>query len=93
MFLHSSYMHIVGNLFVSLGFADNIEAVAGNFRFMLFTGGGIAASSHVYLGSPATIAGVCCAPCSGCDTIPLCGGLILHWAQSGISPPSWVPIF
>lgn len=85
MFLHGSYMHIVGNLLFLWVFADNIEAVIGNFRFMLFyLGGGIAASlAHVYLGSPATIAGVCCAPCNGCDTIPLCGGLIPSLGASG----------
>jgi membrane associated rhomboid family serine protease len=85
MFLHGSYMHIAGNLLFLWVFADNIEAVIGNLRFLLFYfGGGIAAGlAHVYLGSEASAAAVCCAPCEGCDSLPLCSGLIPSLGASG----------
>ncbi|MFN4081444.1 MAG: rhomboid family intramembrane serine protease [Saprospiraceae bacterium] len=35
-FLHGGWMHLLGNLLFLWIFADNIEAVVGNFRFILF---------------------------------------------------------
>ena len=44
MFLHGSWMHLIGNMLYLWIFADNIEAIIGNFRFLLFyLAGGIAA--------------------------------------------------
>lgn len=36
MFLHGSWMHLIGNMMFLWVFADNIEAVLGNFRFLGF---------------------------------------------------------
>ncbi len=45
MFLHGGWMHLIGNMLFLWVFADNIEAVIGKVRFLLFYfGGGIVAS-------------------------------------------------
>jgi membrane associated rhomboid family serine protease len=36
MFLHSSWMHIIGNMWTLWIFGDNIEDVMGPFRFLIF---------------------------------------------------------
>lgn len=36
IFLHGSWMHLLGNMLYLWIFADNIEAVVGNARFLLF---------------------------------------------------------
>lgn len=36
IFLHGSWMHLLGNMLYLWIFADNIEAVVGNTRFLLF---------------------------------------------------------
>ncbi len=36
MFLHSSWMHLIGNMWTLWIFGDNIEDVMGPFRFLLF---------------------------------------------------------
>ena len=78
LFMHGSYMHIIGNLLFLWVFADNIEAVIGNFRFVLFyLGGGVVASlAHIYLGTPAADTLPCCMPCDGCDGPAMCAGFI-----------------
>ena len=50
MFLHGSVGHIVGNMLFLWIFADNIEAVIGSFRFLLFylAGGLLAHAAHIY---------------------------------------------
>lgn len=46
MFLHGGWMHLIGNMLFLWVFADNIEAVIGNIRFLVFyIGGGLAASA------------------------------------------------
>lgn len=45
MFLHGGWMHLIGNMLFMWVFADNIEAVMGNFNFLIFyLLGGIAAA-------------------------------------------------
>lgn len=45
MFLHGGWMHLIGNMMFLWVFADNIEAVLGNTRFLIFyLLGGIIAS-------------------------------------------------
>ena len=45
MFLHGDFMHLFGNMLYLWIFADNIEAVVGSFRFVVFyVLGGLAAS-------------------------------------------------
>lgn len=36
MFLHGSWMHLIGNMMFLWVFADNIEAVVGNMKFLIF---------------------------------------------------------
>lgn len=61
MFLHGGYMHIIGNMLFLWVFADNIEAIIGNFRFLIFylTGGLLAAALQILLdpGSPVPMVG------------------------------------
>lgn len=56
MFLHGSWMHLIGNMAFLWIFADNIEATVGYFKFILFylSGGVVATLTHVFLniGSP-----------------------------------------
>ena len=50
MFLHGSWMHLIGNMLFLWVFADNIEATIGNFPFLFFylLGGILASLAHVY---------------------------------------------
>lgn len=50
MFIHGGWLHFVGNMLFLWVFADNIEAVIGNFRFLLFylIGGLVAHFAHIY---------------------------------------------
>lgn len=61
MFLHGSWMHLLGNLLYLWIFADNIEAVIGNFRFVLFylAGGLVAGLAQVVISPDSSI------PCIG----------------------------
>lgn len=85
LFMHGSYMHIIGNLLFLWVFADNIEAVIGNFRFLIFyLGGGVIASlAHIYLGTPAADTLPCCMPCDGCEGPVMCAGFIPSLGASG----------
>jgi membrane associated rhomboid family serine protease len=49
MFLHGGWLHLIGNMLFLWVFADNIEAVIGHFRFIIFyiLGGLAAAAAHV----------------------------------------------
>lgn len=50
MFLHGGWMHLIGNMLFLWVFADNIEAVVGNVKFLLFyVLGGLAAHfGHIF---------------------------------------------
>lgn len=50
MFLHGSWMHLIGNMFFLWIFADNIEAKIGSPRFLVFyiIGGLAAHAGHIY---------------------------------------------
>ncbi|MEM9887022.1 MAG: rhomboid family intramembrane serine protease [Bacteroidota bacterium] len=50
MFLHGGWGHIIGNMLFLWVFADNIEAVVGNGRFLIFylLGGLAAHAAHIY---------------------------------------------
>ncbi len=60
MFLHGGWMHLIGNMLFLWVFADNIEAVIGKFRFILFYfGGGLAATAaHIFFNPDSTIPAV-----------------------------------
>lgn len=61
VFLHSGWMHLIGNMLFLAIFADNIEASIGNLRFLLFymVGGIFAALVHCFVLRGSTI------PCIG----------------------------
>ena len=50
MFVHGGWGHIIGNMLFLWVFADNIEAVGGNMRFVIFyiVGGLAAHAAHIY---------------------------------------------
>ena len=50
MFLHGSWMHLIGNMVFLWIFGDNIEATVGNLNFLLFyvLGGVIASLIHAF---------------------------------------------
>lgn len=49
IFLHGSWMHLIGNMLFLWIFADNIEAIIGSTRFIIFylLGGLIASLAHI----------------------------------------------
>ncbi len=49
MFMHGSWMHLLGNMLFLWVFADNIEATVGNFNFLAFylLGGLAATGAHI----------------------------------------------
>lgn len=49
MFLHGGWMHLIGNMLFLWVFADNIEAVLGNWAFLAFyiLGGLAASAAHI----------------------------------------------
>lgn len=49
MFLHAGWMHLIGNMLFLWVFADNIEAIIGNFQFLAFylLGGFAASGAHI----------------------------------------------
>lgn len=57
MFLHGSWMHLIGNMVFLWIFADNIEATIGTSRFLAFylLGGMAAHLGHIYFNMDSTI--------------------------------------
>ncbi len=57
MFLHGGWSHLIGNMLFLWIFGDNVEAVIGNGKFLLFflVGGMIASATHVWMNPESTI--------------------------------------
>lgn len=57
MFLHGSWMHLLGNMMFLWIFADNIEATIGTGRFLIFylLGGLAAHFGHIYFNMDSTV--------------------------------------
>lgn len=57
MFLHGGWMHLIGNMLFLWVFGDNIEAILGKFKFLLFylLGGVIASGAHLLSDPSSTI--------------------------------------
>jgi len=57
MFLHGGWVHLIGNMLFLWVFGDNIEAIIGNFNFLLFyiAGGLAAAIAHIVAGPGSTV--------------------------------------
>jgi len=86
LFLHGSWMHLLGNMLFLWIFADNIEATIGNFKFLLFyILGGLAASAiHIYFNQGGLEMGFCCFPCDAINPCSMQNG-------SNIPCPSYIP--
>ena len=91
MFLHGGWMHLIGNMLFLWVFADNIEAVIGNFKFLAFyiVGGLVGTFAHIYMeawGSDFSAVN-CCIPClsdMNCkDAASICAGYIPSLGASG----------
>jgi membrane associated rhomboid family serine protease len=69
LFLHAGYMHIAGNLLFLWVFADNIEALVGSSKFIMFylAGGVIASLTHIIMDGFGATELNCCQPCLNCQ--------------------------
>lgn len=88
MFLHGGWMHIIGNMLFLWVFADNIEAVVGSFKFLVFyiLGGVFASFAHIYFDGGVSDTMGCCVPCGSveCSTeSKICSGYIPSLGASG----------
>jgi membrane associated rhomboid family serine protease len=67
IFMHGSWMHLIGNMLFLWVFADNIEAKIGSLKFLIFylAGGFFASFAHIYFSTfSADISTISCLPCS-----------------------------
>lgn len=57
MFLHGGWMHLIGNMLFLWVFADNIEALSGSFKFLIFyfLGGLLAHAAHIYFNATSVV--------------------------------------
>ena len=91
MFLHGGWMHLIGNMLFLWVFADNIEAIVGNFKFIIFylLGGLFASAVHIFfdLHNAGSASLNCCIPCASAvacaDPAILCPGYIPSLGASG----------
>ena len=84
MFLHGSWMHLLGNMVFLWVFADNIEARIGSVPFLIFylLGGLIAGFSHIWFSTyNVDLTQIQCLPCS---LINPCGDSEEHVAAAVI---------
>ncbi|MCC6459048.1 MAG: rhomboid family intramembrane serine protease [Saprospiraceae bacterium] len=82
MFLHGSLLHLLGNMLYLWIFADNIEAVVGHVRFVLFyLAGGLVAGLAQVLVDPGS--GVPCVGASGAIA-GVMGAYILMFPKSRV---------
>ncbi len=66
MFMHGSWMHLIGNMLFLWVFADNIEAKIGSVKFLLYylAGGLFATFTHIYFTTLGINASdIMCYPC------------------------------
>ncbi|MFZ1750141.1 MAG: rhomboid family intramembrane serine protease [Saprospiraceae bacterium] len=67
LFMHGSWMHLIGNMLFLWVFADNIEAKIGSVKFLIFylLGGFFASFAHIYFSTVgAELSQIVCLPCS-----------------------------
>lgn len=66
IFMHGSWMHLIGNMLFLWVFADNIEAKIGSAKFLLFylAGGLFASFAHIFFSTYDTdLTQITCLPC------------------------------
>jgi membrane associated rhomboid family serine protease len=77
IFLHGSWMHLLGNMLFLWIFADNIEATIGNFKFLFFyLAGGLAAGIAQVLIEPSSQ--VPCVGASGAIAAVMGAYIVMH---------------
>lgn len=67
VFMHGSWMHLIGNMLFLWVFADNIEAKIGSVKFFIFylAGGLFASFAHIYFSTVnSDVSQFACLPCS-----------------------------
>jgi membrane associated rhomboid family serine protease len=70
IFMHGSWMHLIGNMLFLWVFADNIEVKIGNVSFLIFylLGGLVASLTHIYFSTAGSeLSQIACMPCSVTD--------------------------
>jgi membrane associated rhomboid family serine protease len=77
MFLHGSWLHLIGNMWYLWIFGNNVEDALGRARFVFFYlfGGAVAAAAHIVTGPNSTIPTV---GASGAIAAVLGGYLVLY---------------
>ena len=77
MFMHGSWLHLIGNMWFLWLFGNNIEDSMGHIRFLIFylIGGTVAAGTHVLLNSASAIPTV---GASGAISAVMGGYLLLY---------------
>ena len=67
IFMHGSWMHLIGNMLFLWVFGDNIEAKVGSLKFLIFylAGGIFASFAHIYFSTAGMdLSQITCFPCS-----------------------------
>ncbi len=81
IFMHGSWMHLIGNMLFLWVFADNIESKIGSIKFLIFylAGGFMASFTHIYFSTLSLeISQISCMPCS--DLNPCADGMHISTA-------------
>jgi membrane associated rhomboid family serine protease len=91
MFMHASWMHIIGNMIYLWAFGREIENAMGAIRFAIFyLAGGIVAMSAQILGDP--FANVPCLGASGAIAAVM-GAFIVTFPRDRIRAVLWILVF
>jgi membrane associated rhomboid family serine protease len=91
MFMHASWMHIIGNMIFLWAFGPAMEDVMGHFGFLVFyLGGGVVAMCAQVLGSPNSHV-----PCLGASgaIAAVMGAFIITFPRDRIRTLLWILIF
>lgn len=91
IFMHGSWMHLIGNMLFLWVFADNIEAKIGSLKFLLFyiSGGLFASFAHIYFSTYSEeLSMITCFPCAidnpcSSDNISISSAVIPSLGASG----------
>ncbi|MGQ0562204.1 MAG: rhomboid family intramembrane serine protease [Gemmatimonadota bacterium] len=77
MFLHGSWLHLIGNMWFLWLFGNNVEDSMGHLRYLAFylIGGAVAAAAHIYM-NPASL--VPTVGASGAISAAMGGYLVLY---------------
>jgi membrane associated rhomboid family serine protease len=91
MFMHASWMHIIGNMIFLWAFGPAMEDVMGHFGYLVFyIGGGVVAMCAQVLGDPSSHV-----PCLGASgaIAAVMGAFIITFPRDRIRTLLWILIF